>query len=139
MAPLGRFLDLDSHDFLNSSLPLEMGFLQNTIPFVVADQLMIVDERPTMIILEPQEVLKLTIYWQLKASLRHRTFPISEMKSAPRAIQAGCHNGKVVAVPRTYDMVKVSRKATTVFDVLSADASYVLAGDSGGLGEAQAL
>lgn len=135
MAPLGRFIEIDRNDFLKSSPPLEMAPLQNTIPFVVTGLLMIVDERPAMIMLALQKVLKLAISEHLKISLPHRTISISEMESAPCTI---CHAGKVVTVSRPYDVVEVVSERDNR-GVLSADASCVLVGGSGGLGEAQAL
>jgi len=137
MAPLGRFIELGRHDFLVNSR-LEMAGLQKNISFVVADLLMIVDERPAMIMPALKEVLRLVGAGELKVSLPHSTFCMAEMESALRTMQTGRHTGKLIAVPTAEDVVKVMpRRDNGVF--LREDASYVLVGGSGGLGQAQAL
>lgn len=137
MAPLGRFIELGRHDFLVNSR-LEMAPLRNNITFVVADLLMIVDERPAMIMPALQEVLRLVGSGDLKISLPHSTFSMSELESALRTMQTGRHTGKLVAVPQPDEIVK-AMPARNNHQFLRPDASYVLVGGSGGLGQALAL
>lgn len=137
MAPLGRFIELGRHDFLVNSR-LEMAPLRNNITFVVADLLMIVDERPAMIMPALQEMLRLVGSGELRVSLPHSTFSMSELESALRTMQTGRHTGKLVAVPRPDDVVK-ALPAREKGGFLRPDATYVLVGGSGGLGQAQAL
>lgn len=49
MTPLGRFIELGRHDFLVNPRP-EMTSVRNSITFVVADVLVIVDERHVTIL-----------------------------------------------------------------------------------------
>jgi predicted amino acid dehydrogenase len=66
-------------------------------------------------------------------TISQKAFPLSDIGTAFKLVQSGNSHGKVVIIPQPKDQVKAipSFKAS---QILSADATYVLIGGTGGLG-----
>jgi len=110
VAAYGRFIELGRFDFLMNSR-LEMEHMARNVSFIVMDLLLYLDERPSLVIAALKEVLKLIGSGELSMSLTVKEFPMSELESALRTMQAGRHTGKLVVVQPEGDVVKVGLSA----------------------------
>jgi hypothetical protein len=81
--------------------------MARNVSFIVMDLLLYLDERPSLVITALKQVLKLIGSGELSMSLTVNEFPMSELESALRTMQAGRHTGKLVVVQPEDDVVKV--------------------------------
>ncbi|XXH05413.1 hypothetical protein Hte_011839 [Hypoxylon texense] len=134
MAPFGRFVEIGVVDIkANSSLPMA-GFARN-VSYSAVDLRYVILRNPEL----TSELLKATIGLLHEGAVQHpgplHTYPVSKAEQAFRYLQGGKNIGRIILNVDPFDVVPqllVERRSWT-FD---ANASYVIAGGSGGLGRA---
>ncbi|KAI6084919.1 hypothetical protein F4821DRAFT_164132 [Hypoxylon rubiginosum] len=134
MAPFGRFVEIGVVDIkANSSLPMA-GFARN-VSYSAVDLRYVILQNPEL----TSELLKATIGLLTEGAVQHpgplHLYPVSKAEQAFRYLQGGKNIGRIILNVDPSDVVPqllVERRSWT-FD---ANASYVIAGGSGGLGRA---
>ena len=112
IAPFGRFIEVGKRDLeLNSSL--EMGAFTRAVSFSAVDLLMLGQHKGLQI----NRILKEIIHL-FKEKVIHPVepvtiYPISEIESTFRLMQAGKHMGKIVISVRPESLVPVSKTQAT--------------------------
>ncbi|KAI5859540.1 hypothetical protein GGS23DRAFT_584878 [Durotheca rogersii] len=134
MAPFGRFVEIGVVDIrANSSLPMA-GFAKN-VSYSAVDLRHVVITNPDL----TSELLKATIDLLAKGEVQHpgplHPYPVSKAEEAFRLLQDGKNIGRIIINIEPSDVVPqflVERRPW----IFKEDASYVIAGGSGGLGRA---
>ncbi|KAI1774512.1 hypothetical protein F4818DRAFT_64374 [Hypoxylon cercidicola] len=134
MAPFGRFVEIGVVDIkANSSLPMS-GFAKN-VSYSAVDLRYVILKNPEL----TSELLKTTIGLLTEGAIQHpgplNLYPVSKAEEAFRYLQSGKNIGRIILNVDPSDVVPqllVERRSWT-FD---SNASYVIAGGSGGLGRA---
>ncbi|KAI1378904.1 hypothetical protein F4677DRAFT_412357 [Hypoxylon crocopeplum] len=134
MAPFGRFVEIGKADIkANSSLPMA-GFARN-VSYTAADLQYIILRNPEL----TSDLLRATIVLLTAGAIQHpsplHVYPVSKAEQAFRYVQGGKNIGRIIINVDPADVVPqllVERRSWT-FD---ANASYVIAGGSGGLDRA---
>ncbi|KAL8882951.1 MAG: hypothetical protein Q9198_000127 [Flavoplaca austrocitrina] len=132
LAKLGRFIEVGKRDILAKSR-LDMGTFDKSVMFASVDLTVLFEHDPILAKRMLAEAFALLAEGKLQPVQPLNVFPLSEMESAFRLIQAGKHTGKVILQADKTTTVKAiprSNASTTFLE----DASYVLIGGLGGLG-----
>ncbi|KAF6807280.1 polyketide synthase [Colletotrichum musicola] len=133
VARRGRFVEIGKADILaNSGLPMN-GFLRN-VTFSAVDLREIIGEDPGL----TAELLRNTMEFVRETGTiptPETSFAASKVEQAFRALQNGTNIGRIVIEPRAEDLVPqyTTARRSWKFD---SNATYVVAGGSGGVGRA---
>lgn len=138
LAPFGRFVELGKRDALVNSM-LEMAPLDRAVTYSAVDLAMLIEHRTIYASQLLQSVLELFQLGKLRPVLPVMAMPISELCSGFRLLQSGKHKGKVVMTNDAQARVQASNvNAGAKSRTISARASYLISGGTGGLGRALA-
>ena len=152
IAPFGRFVELGARDYTINTR-LEMQKFAHNVTFTVVNLVSLVKERPKIAAEVWADVMALFRVKQLQGPFPLTIYTISEVEKALRAMQAGKHMGKLVAVAQPNCMVKVGilipllPREAHYFQAIPAqckmtlfkkNASYMIVGGLSGLGQALA-
>ncbi|KAI0149675.1 hypothetical protein F4776DRAFT_659576 [Hypoxylon sp. NC0597] len=134
MAPFGRFVEIGVVDIkANSSLPMA-GFARN-VSYSAVDLRYIILRNPGL----TNDLLNATLSLLTEGLIRHpgplHVYPVSKAEQAFRYLQGGKNIGRIILNVDPSDVVPqlLLERRTWKFD---ENASYVVAGGSGGLGRA---
>jgi NADPH:quinone reductase-like Zn-dependent oxidoreductase len=126
IAPYGRFVELGQRDITINSR-LEMSHFARNASFTAFNLAYMVQYNP--------EVANDVFARVLHLFAQGAVYTFSQMEAAFRRMQTGGHMGKLVAVSKPGDMVKVISQDRSK-NMFRPDASYVLVGGLGGIGRA---
>ncbi|KAI1653021.1 hypothetical protein F4813DRAFT_400491 [Daldinia decipiens] len=134
MAPFGRFVEIGVIDIkANSSLPMA-GFARN-VSYSAVDLRYVILKNPEL----TYDLLKATIGLLNEGTVQHpgplHPYPVSKVEQAFRYLQSGKNIGRIILNVEPTDVVPqlLLERRSWRFD---ENASYVIAGGSGGLGRA---
>ncbi|KAK1977921.1 type I polyketide synthase [Colletotrichum cereale] len=132
MARFGRFIEIGKRD-MEAAKSLDMSPLRRAVSFAAVDVFQLGKYKGNVLQDALCGVMEMFGKKQLRVVAPMTTFPVSEVDKAFRLMQSGKHMGKIVVVPKQTDLVKVipSPKATR----LLPDASYLIVGGMGGIGQ----
>ena len=132
LAGHGRFVEIGRKDLMENTL-MPMEFLLDNISFVYVDFAHILETRTKLANQLLGEAMKLFASGAVQP-VRQLRYPISEMATAFRLIQAGKHTGKVIlTVDPDVKVQVVPSKPPAVG--LNPEATYIVVGGLGGLGQ----
>ncbi|KAF5676898.1 polyketide synthase [Fusarium heterosporum] len=132
LAAHGRFVEIGRKDLMENAL-MPMEFLLNNITFAYVDFAHILATKTMLASQLLGEVIKLFASGVVQ-HVRQIKYPISEMATAFRLIQAGKHTGKVIlTVEQEVKVQVVPSKPPAV--QLNPEATYIVVGGLGGLGK----
>nr|A0A348HAX6.1 RecName: Full=Highly reducing polyketide synthase phiA; Short=HR-PKS phiA; AltName: Full=Phomoidride biosynthesis cluster protein A [fungal sp. ATCC 74256]BBG28498.1 putative polyketide synthase [fungal sp. ATCC 74256] len=134
IAPYGRFVELGQRDITVNSR-LEMSHFARNASFTAFNLAYMVQYNPEVANDVFARVLHLFAQGAVKGPSPVEVYPFSQMEAAFRRMQTGGHMGKLVAVSRPGDMVKVIAQDKSK-NMFRPDASYLLVGGLGGIGRA---
>jgi acyl transferase domain-containing protein/NADPH:quinone reductase-like Zn-dependent oxidoreductase len=138
VAPLGRFIEIGKKDFYLRN-QMSMSPFLHSISFMAVDLGVIADKaKPLM-----KEILSRSMGYFTEQNVKMQppqpltVFSGSQLEEAFRSLQSGRNSGKAVIEFSPEDMVPIvpSHKPTWSF---ASNATYVIAGGSGGLGRSMA-
>ncbi|KAL8897966.1 MAG: hypothetical protein Q9207_006939 [Kuettlingeria erythrocarpa] len=132
LAKLGRFIEIGKRDILDRSR-LDMGTFNKSVTFASVDLTILFEHDPLLAKRMLGEVFALLADGKLQPVQPLNVFPLSEMESAFRLIQAGKHTGKVILQADERTAVKAVPPPIAPATFLE-NASYLLIGGLGGLG-----
>ncbi|CAG2015657.1 unnamed protein product [Fusarium graminearum] len=132
LAAHGRFVEIGRKDLMENAL-MPMEFLLNNITFSYVDFAHILATRTALASQLLGDVMKLFASGAVQ-HVRQIKYPISEMASAFRLVQAGKHTGKVILTVEPDIKVQVVPSKPSPVQ-LKPDATYLVVGGLGGLGK----
>ncbi|KAL3481512.1 fatty acid synthase S-acetyltransferase [Aspergillus californicus] len=133
VAPFGRFVEIGKRDILANSF-LELAPLEQNISFTTVDLGTFATARPGLLRSLFESVFNLFRQGIIKPVSPVNTFNAANIGSALQTLQSGRTIGKLVASLRNGPSVKVSPMVRRSL-YLNPDASYVVIGGLGGLGQ----
>ena len=138
VAPLGRFIEVGKRDIFDPSVSALGGlpmysFAKNTT-FASVDFAIILSTRPAMAEEIITAIMNLAESGKISAPKPIEVFKASQIEEAFRFIQSGKHTGKCVIEFGDEDMVRVS-PPVRLAEIFDAQATYVIAGGLGGVGQ----
>ncbi|KAI1424757.1 ketoacyl-synt-domain-containing protein [Xylaria sp. FL1777] len=136
LSRFGRLVNIGSRD-ANSNTRLEMTHSDLNASFISIDIMSIAAERPALLNRLLSDVSNLMRYGKIKPISPIIVFPISDVESAFKTLHSGKTHGKVVVIPHTGDIVKVTPPKKPA-QLLKEHATYILIGGTGGLGRSMA-
>jgi acyl transferase domain-containing protein/NADPH:quinone reductase-like Zn-dependent oxidoreductase/SAM-dependent methyltransferase len=138
VAPLGRFIEIGKKDFYLRN-QLNMSPFLKSISFMAVDLGVIAEKaKPLM-----KEILSRSMSYFTEQNAKMQppqpltVFSGSQLEEAFRSLQSGRNSGKAVIEFSPEDMVPIVPSSRTIWSFAS-DATYVIAGGSGGLGRSMA-
>ncbi|KAK4508479.1 hypothetical protein PRZ48_002218 [Zasmidium cellare] len=137
LAPFGRFVELGKYDALANSM-LEMAPLDRAVTYSAVDLGLLIEHRTIYASELLKSVLQLFQQGKLRPVQPVVAMPISELRSGLRLLQSGKHKGKVVMNNDADARVEASSTNAGAKTIVSARASYLITGGTGGLGRALA-
>ncbi|KAK2028338.1 type I polyketide synthase [Colletotrichum zoysiae] len=132
MARFGRFVEIGKRD-IEAAKTLDMSPLRLAASFAAVDIFQLGKYKGNFLQDALCGVMEMFRKKQLRLVAPMTTFPISEVDKAFRLMQSGKHMGKIVVVPKTTDLVKVVPFLKPAR--LMPDASYLIVGGMGGIGQ----
>ncbi|KIA76017.1 polyketide synthase [Aspergillus ustus] len=132
LAPFGVFVEIGMKDILSNS-GLDMLPFKKHATFCFFNLENIATINPQLIDEIGEGVFDLLRQGALKPVFPVTVYPVSEMETAFRVMQAGRHQGKLVLSYSPEDVVPILRRADDALR-LDPNATYVLVGGFGGLG-----
>ncbi|KAL3458861.1 hypothetical protein BJX64DRAFT_301686 [Aspergillus heterothallicus] len=132
LAPFGVFVEIGMKDILSNS-GLDMLPFKKHATFCFFNLENIATINPQLIDEIGEGVFALLRQGALKPVFPVTVYPVSQMESAFRLMQAGRHQGKLVLSYSPEDLVPMLRRADDALR-LDPNATYVLVGGFGGLG-----
>ncbi|KAJ5166627.1 type I iterative polyketide synthase [Penicillium canariense] len=136
LAPFGRFIEIGKAD-ITKNTRLDMLPFEYNITFASVDLTKVAARRPKLMKRLLDDVTALMTKGSVHPALPLTTYRISDLEIAFRTLQTGKAMGKIVVVPHQDDHVKAVTPKTGS-SLLKADASYILIGGTGGLGQSMA-
>ncbi|KAK4162823.1 polyketide synthase [Cladorrhinum sp. PSN259] len=134
----GRFVDIGKREHAGSRSRLELGNSEGSnASYLSFDLFALLAERPKAVKRLLGDVAQLLKYGKIRPVTPITEFSMSDIEVALKAQQAGKTIGKLVVVPKAADVVKATR-SKKVKALLRPDATYVLIGGTGGLGQSMA-
>ncbi|GFN16497.1 type I Iterative Polyketide synthase (PKS) [Aspergillus tubingensis] len=132
-SPYGRFVELGKKDILaNAKLPMRQ-FLKN-VTYSCFDLALLQQDRPHICRDALETVMSLMDQGKLSPQEPTHVYGVGEIEKAYRHMQSGKNFGKIVIEMRKSDIVKTLLKSKPNTD-LDPDATYLVAGGLGGLGQ----
>ncbi|KAL4966473.1 polyketide synthase [Aspergillus stella-maris] len=135
MAMFGRFVEIGKRD-IEINTRLGMGGFQGNVSFSAIDLTYMGRFRPQHLSDILEKCMVLAAEGKIRAVTPVTVFPILEVEKAFRFMQAGKHTGKVVIKPNPGDVVKGI--APRPPQLLREDATYIIVGGLGGIGQSLA-
>ncbi|KAL4954547.1 polyketide synthase [Aspergillus filifer] len=135
MAMFGRFVEIGKRD-IETNTRLGMEGFQGNVSFSAIDLTYMGRFRPQHLSDILEKCMVLAAEGKIRAVTPVTVFPISEIEKAFRFMQAGKHTGKVVIKPRPGDVVKAIVPRPP--QLLLKDATYIIVGGLGGIGQSLA-
>ncbi|KAF5857085.1 hypothetical protein ETB97_006264 [Aspergillus alliaceus] len=132
VAPFGRFVELGKKDILRNSR-LEMSRFDDNVSFSSVDLTAITERRPMVMKRLLSNVFKLFAKGIARPVTPIASYCVSDIEAAFRSLQGGRGFGKSVIELQPEALVKVYPPQKSPVR-LSAEASYIVVGGSGGLG-----
>ena len=133
----GRFVELGQRDIMiNTRIEMQPLSRNATFSAFLLDDL--VEQRPDVATKVIEEVIELLRVGAIHGPSQIHNYSVSDAEAALRTMQTGGHMGKLVAVNKPGDLVKVIPQDNSK-NLLRSDASYMLVGGLGGIGRATAL
>lgn len=145
----GTFIEIGKAD-IQSNSRLEMAQFARNVTFTAVDLVLVFETKPYLCERLLSKVLSLFRDGSIRAVDPVAAYSIQDVEKAFRSLQSGKSMGKVVVEPQPEDQVSVGDFRPSLFHmvlirlqavlpraktaVLRADASYLIAGGSGGLG-----
>jgi len=133
MAHFGRFIEIGKRDILANS-GLQMAVFEHNATFASVDLTVVAAERPQQMKRILDDVFKLLAFGQIRPIQPITVFPISNIETAFRTLQAGKAHGKILVTAGPDDQVKATYSERAFDRALRPDAAYVLIGGTGGIG-----
>ncbi|KAJ5497006.1 Acyl transferase/acyl hydrolase/lysophospholipase [Penicillium fimorum] len=133
LAPFGRFVEIGKAD-ITKNTRLDMQPFENNVTFSSVDLTKVGEFKPQLMKRLLGDVCRLIGEGSVHPILPLSTYRISEIEKAFRTLQNGKSMGKIVIVPHKDDQVKAVAPKTSP-NLLRPDASYILIGGTGGLGQ----
>ncbi|KAL2875455.1 hypothetical protein SGCOL_009367 [Colletotrichum sp. CLE4] len=132
MARFGRFVEIGKRD-IEAAKNLDMSPLRRAVTFAAIDLFQLGKFKGHVVQDVLRGVMEMFSQGDLRVVSPRTVFPISEVDQAFRLMQSGKHLGKIVVQPQQTDLVKVIPSSTPAR--LLEDASYLIAGGMGGIGQ----
>ncbi|KAI9640185.1 hypothetical protein NHQ30_011422 [Ciborinia camelliae] len=132
LAHFGRFIEIGKRDITSNSR-LEMSIFEHNAMFASVDLTIVAAERPKIMKRLLTDVFDLITKRSIRPVSPITIFPMSDVESAFRTLQAGKIMGKIVIVPGENDQVMAVPSKISE-DILRSNATYVIIGGTGGLG-----
>lgn len=130
MTNFGRFIELGT-----SNCRIQTTCLDNR-SFMSIDIMSLVVQRPKIMSRLMSNISDIQRLGKMKA-LQTTVFPISDIETAFKVLQAGNFDGKLIVSPQPGDRVKAT-PSSKQNQLLRPDATYILIGGTGGLGRSMA-
>ncbi|GIJ86782.1 polyketide synthase [Aspergillus pseudoviridinutans] len=135
VAPLGHFVEIGKHDSERNS-NLEMRPFSRSVSFSAIDLPSLLERRGADVHRYLGEVMRLVEANAVAPVHPITAYSMGDIAEASRLLQTGHHMGKVVLSVGSHEMVPVLPRAVAA--KLSPDASYLIVGGTGGLGQSVA-
>ena len=136
IAPFGTFVEIGLKDIMENT-GLEMRPFAQDATFSFLNLKRVMTEKPKLM----AEILEGTFNFLRKGVTRPITpvtvYPISAIEDAMRLMQTGRHSGKIAITWAGSEVVPILHRPRD-FNMLNPDATYVLCGGLGGLGQSLA-
>ncbi|TPX16490.1 uncharacterized protein E0L32_003784 [Thyridium curvatum] len=133
IAHFGRFVEIGKRDIL-SNTGLGMAMFEQNATFASVDLTVVAAERPQVMRRVLDDVFKTLSFGLIRPISPITSFPISEVETAFRTMQAGKVHGKVLLTAGPNDLVKATFSEKTFSNILRADGTYLIIGGTGGIG-----
>ncbi|KAL9110633.1 MAG: hypothetical protein Q9227_004810 [Pyrenula ochraceoflavens] len=132
LASFGRFIEIGKRDVLNNTR-LEMAQFERNATFSAFDLATVAAERPSLMKSLLSNVMSLLEQGAIRPIEPISIHSISEIESTFRTLQSGKSMGKLVVVsdPNAYVRAIAAKVPAQLFD---SNATYLIAGGTGGLG-----
>ncbi|KAK8098575.1 polyketide synthase [Apiospora kogelbergensis] len=132
LAPFGHFIEIGKRDIVANN-NLGMRVFDSNCSFSSVDLTLVASERPQIMERVLNAVMKLLAEGKVKEITPVTSVGIGEVETALRKLQSGKTTGKVVVSHRGED-VKVTH-ARSEHPMYTKDATYVIVGGTGGIGQ----
>ncbi|KAJ0325028.1 hypothetical protein COL5a_007530 [Colletotrichum fioriniae] len=132
MARFGRFIEIGKRD-IEAAKNLDMSPFRRAATFAAVDLFQLGKFKGHVVQNALQGVMEMFRRGDLSVVSPMTTFPISEVGKAFRLLQSGKHLGKIVVQPQQTHLVKVIPSSNPAR--LLENASYLIAGGMGGIGQ----
>ncbi|KAJ0299111.1 hypothetical protein COL516b_009363 [Colletotrichum fioriniae] len=132
MARFGRFIEIGKTD-IEAAKNLDMSPFRRAATFAAVDLFQLGKFKGHVVQNALQGVMEMFRRGDLSVVSPMTTFPISEVGKAFRLLQSGKHLGKIVVQPQQTHLVKVIPSSNPAR--LLENASYLIAGGMGGIGQ----
>ena len=132
LAYFGRFIEIGKRDLL-SNAKMDMGFMLRNVSFSSVDLMLVGHFNPALTRILMAEAVDLVATQKVKA-VKIASAPLSDIQAAFRQMQAGKHMGKLILTTDQDTQIKVVPPAPKRAQ-FAADASYLIVGGLGGLGQ----
>ncbi|KAK8069391.1 polyketide synthase [Apiospora phragmitis] len=133
LAPFGHFVEIGKRDIVANN-NLGMRVFDSNCSFSSVDLTLVASERPRTMDRVLNAVMKLLSEGKVREITPVTSVGIGEVETALRKLQSGKTMGKVVVSHRGEDMVKATH-ARSDHPMYTADATYVIVGGTGGIGQ----
>ncbi|KAK7943133.1 polyketide synthase [Apiospora aurea] len=133
LAPFGHFIEIGKRDIVANN-NLGMRVFDSNCSFSSVDLTLVASERPQIMDRVLKAVMKLLSQGKVREITPVTSVGIGEVESALRKLQSGKTTGKVVVSHRGEDKIKATH-ARSSHPMYSNDATYVIVGGTGGIGQ----
>ncbi|QIW94584.1 hypothetical protein AMS68_000102 [Peltaster fructicola] len=135
LAYFGRFIEIGRRD-IEQDKALSMLPFSRVTTFATVDLNYLIRLRPNLVNEVMGAVMQLWQAGKIRPVAPVTAFPMSEITSAFRLMQSGKHQGKIILTPKPDDQVQVLPLVNHF--KFAPDASYLIAGGLGGIGQSLA-
>ncbi|KAF2721125.1 putative polyketide synthase [Polychaeton citri CBS 116435] len=132
IAAYGRFVEIGRKDFLDD-MPMPSRFLLKNVTFAYVDLALLIEEKRSLVRRVLHDVVDLIAVGAIHPTTI-TTWPISEIETAFRHIQARKHIGKVILTVEDNQLVKIAPPSPPLAQ-LKPNGVYLVVGGLGGLGK----
>ncbi|KAL8831917.1 MAG: hypothetical protein Q9191_000596 [Dirinaria sp. TL-2023a] len=132
LAPFGRFFELGKWDIVQNS-KIGMEKFADAVSFIGVDLGALLKFKPQIVGRMLRDVMELHRNKTIRPITPIRTIPMSQISQGMRMMQTGKHLGKLVVEVTSEDIVPALPVPPPNTNI-SADASYLITGGTGGLG-----
>ena len=132
VAPMGHFVDIGRHDLENNST-LEMKLFARSISFSAVDLPSLMEYKGPEVHRCLKEVVRLIGDKAVKPVHPVTAYAIGDVVEASQLLQTGLHTGTIVLSVGSDELVPVIPKSASA--KLSSEATYLIVGGNGGLGQ----
>ncbi|KAI3002617.1 hypothetical protein CBS147346_5843 [Aspergillus niger] len=133
LAPFGRFIEIGKRD-ITSNTRLEMAKFEYNCTFSSLDLTLVAERRGKVLNRVFTSIMRMFAQGRLTPVYPVTTVGIAEVESVLRKLQSGKTTGKVVVDHRVNGKVKATHPLPPS-DLLPSDATYIIVGGTGGIGQ----